>query len=106
MKNLLLYLGVLVCFTLVSCSEQQIDSTIDDGNVEGSISDKKNKANTRSVTGENVDVERVAKPKWRQICLLSGKKNKKSKPFKITGKEWKIQWHVKPGAKKDSEFIC
>lgn len=109
MKKLLLSLSIVFFCSLIACSEEQIDNAVGNGNVEGSISDKssdkKSKANTRTVAGENAEVERVAKPKWRQICILSGKKNKKSKPFKITGKEWKIQWDVKQGAKKDAEFI-
>lgn len=102
---LYIFIGV-VWFT--GCNTKQMDSALEGDGVETSIAEekeKKNKANTRAVTGEKVDVERVAKPKWRQLCYFSGTKNKKSKPFKVNGKEWKISWNVKPGTKTDSEFI-
>lgn len=43
--------------------------------------------------------------KWNKVYNLKGNKSKKSKVFKITGKEWKISWKTTPTKNKDGEFI-
>lgn len=43
--------------------------------------------------------------KWVKLYNLKGTKSKKSKIFKITGKEWKISWKTTPQKNKEGEFI-
>lgn len=43
--------------------------------------------------------------KWVKLYNLKGSKSKKSKIFKITGKEWKISWKTTPQKNKEGEFI-
>ncbi len=49
--------------------------------------------------------EEKLKLKWNKIYNLKGTKSKKSKVFKITGKEWKISWKTTPQKSKEGEFI-
>lgn len=49
--------------------------------------------------------EEKIKLKWNKIYNLKGTKSKKSKVFKITGKEWKISWRTTPQKNKEGEFI-
>ncbi len=48
--------------------------------------------------------EGSGKLKWKKVLTLKGNSSKKSKVFKITGKEWKISWKTNP-KNKDGEFI-
>lgn len=49
--------------------------------------------------------EEKIKLQWNKIYNLKGTKSKKSKVFKITGKEWKISWKTNPQKNKEGEFI-
>lgn len=42
---------------------------------------------------------------WNKVYNLKGSKSKKSKVFKISGKEWKISWKTTPKNQKEGEFI-
>ncbi len=51
-----------------------------------------------------INEEGSGKLKWKKVLTLKGNSSKKSKVFKITGKEWKISWKTNP-KNKDGEFI-
>lgn len=96
------WIYLLLCVALLgtACSEQQMDAAMDDG-VEGSISAKGGAADQKEEN--NLDIERVEKPRWKPLINFSGKRNQKTKAFKVTGREWKVEWDVKGGT--EEEFI-
>jgi hypothetical protein len=99
MKKALLFLLPLG-LSLTACSEQQMDAAMDDtSNMKGSIT----AGDTPTDKEEELEVTRVSKPKWQKLANFSGSKGQKTKSFKVTGEEWKVEWDVKGGS--DEEFI-
>lgn len=45
------------------------------------------------------------KLQWSKVIKLKANTSKKSKVFKIQGKEWKISWKTTPKKGKEGEFI-
>ncbi|MBX3101196.1 MAG: hypothetical protein KF690_01670 [Bacteroidetes bacterium] len=99
MKKALLFILPLGLM-FAACSEQQMDAAMDDNNnMKGSIT----AGDAAADNAEDMEVTRVSKPKWQKLANFNGSKNQKTKSFKVSGEEWKVEWDVKGGS--DEEFI-
>lgn len=91
---------------LISCNhtESLIDTALSNSKENAATTTESSKA---KLLDGDLDAERTKiKPKWRAIKKFKGKKSRKTEPFKISGKEWKVSWKTKtPEKKQDAEFI-
>jgi hypothetical protein len=95
---------------LVSCSINSVNDSLRSDQIDNSIGsgpdDPTEEKNTDG--NENADAA-ITKPlpgkKWKVVERINGKKNKKSKPFRIRGKEWKVSWNLEDNTSPDAEFI-
>lgn len=100
----------MISFVAIACSESAITEALEkDNNIENSskssdLPAEKNNALPQDPS-QKVDKQRKSVHKWKKIASWEGQKSKKTSPFEIKGKEWKIRWKVKKGKKNDSEFI-
>ena len=102
-KQMSVLIGIILLFSGCNRTESLIDTALSNSK-ENSTTAEGNKA--RLLDGD-LDAERTkVKPKWRAIKKFKGKKSKKTEPFKISGREWKVSWKTKtPAHKEDAEFI-
>jgi len=83
----------MLIFTLLSCNETRREAVNRAFNGE---------ASTSNIAEGNDEKLKLV---WNKIYNLKGSKSKKSKVFKISGKEWKISWKTTPQKNKEGEFI-
>lgn len=106
MIRALYHLGLCWLLLLVACSPEQLDRSLESGEASGSIASSGDaQSSDQQPTPDKINVERVAKPKWRLLKRFEGKSNKKTPSFKVQSEEWKINWRVQSRGKDDGEFI-
>ena len=120
-KALRFVLIALMAVWTTACSVDSMDSAVEGEQHSGSLATGDSSAEEEDgspVDEEELDdnsdndrkerrssVARVAKPNWREVGLFKGKKSQKTKAFKVSGKEWKVEWNVKGPSRDESEFI-
>jgi hypothetical protein len=100
----------LILFVGIACSESAITEALEkDNNIENASKTSdlpEEKSNTLlQDPSQKIEKPRKSSLRWKRVASWEGQKNKKTSPFEIKGKEWKIRWKVKKGKKNDSEFI-
>lgn len=93
MRSMIFIKFFLVIFILLGCNETRREA------VNRALNGEASTSNIAEGSEEKV------KLKWNKIYNFKGTKSKKSKVFKITGKEWKISWKTTPQKNKEGEFI-
>jgi len=94
---------LIALFGFSACNTDQIDRALETDEAAGSISQTQGEPG--SDASPEISVERIAKPKWKLLKSVKGKKSQKSPAFKVGSEEWKIRWEVKSRDNDDSEFI-
>jgi hypothetical protein len=121
MNKLILFLLAGLLFTATACNQKPGSRTLagssETANDEASLDDPaldeadpeaqpSDKAKDKNSSEETVVRKKSSVTKkrgqWRLISKLTGSKNRKTKPFRVNGDEWKIKWKTKPGK---GEFI-
>ena len=93
MNKAKMFVFTLSFFILISCNETRREAI-----------DKvySGEASTSNIAEGS---EKKLQFQWNKVYNLKGSKSKKSKVFKISGKEWKISWKTTPKNQKEGEFI-
>jgi hypothetical protein len=93
MNKAKIFVFTLSFFILISCNETRREAIDRVYNGE---------ASTSNIAEGS---EKKLQFQWNKVYNLKGSKSKKSKVFKISGKEWKISWKTTPKNQKEGEFI-
>jgi hypothetical protein len=89
------FIWIAMLWILQSCQviEQEVDKTI------------QNADNRKMLEGQIGNGELKVKPRWAQVARYKGNKAKKTEPFLIQGREFRLKWKTKSNKNDDGELI-
>lgn len=84
-KLLIILIGIFILFGIIGSSGDTKDS------LDKATNELENYVNDNDVANKEETVE-----KWQDVTTVSGSTDKKTEPFNITGKRWKVIYTITP----------